>query len=170
MALTNIGGPIDPQLIFSKNKGKVHLTAKLKREYLEVLSRCGVKMRSAMAIGVCPQTIMNARKSDPKFEEAVQTAMELYRERIAFALQSRAVDGWDEPVFYRGEEVGSIRKYSDKLMELEAKRQIPEYRDHVSVDANVKGGVLVVGPSAGNPADWASQYGGASGDDEGAGE
>ena len=44
----------------------------------------------------------------------------------------RAQEGWDEPVYggrYRQEVVGSVRRYSDRLLELRAKALMPEYRD-----------------------------------------
>jgi len=34
------------------------------------------------------------------------------------AMQERAVDGWEEPVWYKGVQVGTVRKFSDKLLEL----------------------------------------------------
>jgi hypothetical protein len=30
----------------------------------------------------------------------------------------RAVQGWDEPVFHQGRKVGTIRKYSDRMLEI----------------------------------------------------
>ena len=37
-------------------------------------------------------------------------------ERVEAALQWRAVDGWLEPVFYRGKVVGHVRYFSDDLL------------------------------------------------------
>lgn len=39
----------------------------------------------------------------------------------------------------------TVRKYSDRMLELEAKRTNPGYREKGSIDMNVKGGILVVG-------------------------
>ena len=36
------------------------------------------------------------------------------------------MEGWEEPVFQRGELVGTITKYSDRLLELRAKGLMPE--------------------------------------------
>ena len=37
----------------------------------------------------------------------------------------RAVEGWDEPVFYKGDECGTIKRFSDKLHELLLKADDP---------------------------------------------
>jgi len=63
---------------------------------------------------------------------------------VSRAVHNRAIDGWLEPVFYKGELIGYIRKFSDRMLELQAKRYIPAYRDKAAVDLSVAGGVLVV--------------------------
>jgi hypothetical protein len=35
---------------------------------------------------------------------------------IRTALYRRGIDGWDEPVFHAGEEVGTVRRYSDRCL------------------------------------------------------
>ena len=47
----------------------------------------------------------------------------------------RALEGGEEPVFYQGKIVGSVRKYSDTLLMFMLKARRPErYRDRVGVD------------------------------------
>lgn len=77
-------------------------------------------------------------------EELVEMAHEFYREKISHVIHDRAVDGWEEPVYYQGECIGHVQKYSDRLLELQAKRHCPEYRDKSQVDHNVTGGVLLI--------------------------
>lgn len=42
------------------------------------------------------------------------------------ALQLRAVDGYEDPVYVKGVKVGTIRRYSDKLLELALKASDPK--------------------------------------------
>ena len=52
----------------------------------------------------------------------------------------RAAIGVDEPVFYKGEVVGHIRKYSDTLLMFLLKAHWPEkFRENVSIDQRVSG-------------------------------
>ena len=61
----------------------------------------------------------------PEFKElyglvkAIQEAV--LKAKREHALQTRAVDGWEEPVWWKGCQVGTVRKFSDKLLELALK-------------------------------------------------
>jgi hypothetical protein len=110
------------------------------REYQET----GLFNASARKAGVCAPTIRTARKEDAEFSAACDEALQNYREAIETEIKRRAIDGWLEPIYQKGEQVGEVRRYSDRMLELHAKRHIPEYRDKQSVDLSVHGGVLVV--------------------------
>lgn len=51
-----------------------------------------------------------------------------------------------------------VRKYSDRMLELEAKRVDPGYREKGSIDMNVTGGVLVV-PGMASEQEFERKYG-----------
>ena len=88
------------------------------------------------------------------FEEAMNTAMDnLEAEAIR-----RATDGVDEPVYYRGEEVGSINKKSDQLLMFLLKGNKSKYREKktdVNVNANV--GIALLPATASSVSDWEQQ-------------
>jgi len=67
-------------------------------------------------VGIHPSVFYRTRKNDSDFDEGVKYAMEQGYDLIEEEARRRAVDGVLEPVFYRGEEVGEIRKYSDQLL------------------------------------------------------
>lgn len=50
-----------------------------------------------------------------------------------------------------------VRKYSDRMLELEAKRVDPAYRDKGQMDVNVTGGILVV-PGKSTEEDFEKEY------------
>lgn len=57
----------------------------------------------------------------------------------------RAIDGWDEPVWHQGAEVGVIRKFSDRLLEFMGRMYLPEAREQVDVNvAGANGGPVRV--------------------------
>jgi hypothetical protein len=113
-------------------------------DILNEMSRYGCYGRACIAAGVSPTQWKRLRKDFPVLEELAGMAKEFYRQSIRRTIHNRAVEGWDEPVFFKGEEVGCIRRFSDRLLEMHAKRHCPEYRDRGQLDVNVSGGVLVV--------------------------
>lgn len=48
----------------------------------------------------------------------------------------------------------TIRKFSDRMLELDLKRVDPTYRDKSSVDVNATGGGVLVAPAGVSPEDW----------------
>lgn len=131
------------------HKPHLKLTDELKKRFVELLMQYGVKYKCAKAIGISPMTITNHLRQDEDFKEACEYAMQVFRDSIEETIIDRAIHGWDEPVYSQrlGVQIGTIRRFDNRLLELLAKRHIPEYREKQQVDVNVSGGVLVV-PSA----------------------
>ena len=127
--------------------------------YLELLAATGRKVSAYKAAGVLAERLRSLRESDPDFRAAEDEALRLYGESLEKEAHRRGAEGWDEPVFFKGEECGAVRRHSDRMLELLLKKNVPEFREKVSVDAEVKGGVLLVGgPTAKlpTPAEWAA--------------
>jgi hypothetical protein len=149
------GGLMDRRRKFTEEKA---------REYVKELARTGLIMRSATAVGVGWRAVRALRKRSPEFEEAVQDALELYREAIAAEIHRRALEGVETPVFgslgpgLGSGEVGHVRKYSDKLLELHAKRHIQAYREKAIIDANFSGGVLLVREPPKDEEEWRKRH------------
>lgn len=104
----------------------------------------GIIAHACISQGVSYRQFGDLCKAFPALQALKDEAKDLYRDKVSRAVHNRAIDGWLEPVFYKGELIGYIRKFSDRMLELQAKRYIPAYRDKSAVDLNVAGGVLVV--------------------------
>ena len=115
-----------------------------KARYLHSLMLTGQPNLSAQHAGVSPSCVKTHLTQDPDFKAAYDESMQNFREIIEVEIQRRALLGWDEPVYQLGEFVGTVRKHSDRMMELLAQRHIPEYKKNFTIDHNVSGGVLVV--------------------------
>lgn len=116
---------------------------------------------AAKAVGVHVSTVKNAIKTNPVFAAMVDEAKEVYKDRIMEAVYVRAVDGINEPIIggpNRDEIVAYKRVYSDRLLELEAKRVEPMYRDKAGIEINTGKGVLVVQGSGMTEDDWNKKY------------
>lgn len=121
---------------------------KAKQVYLNTYREHGLHGMAAKAAGVTRQCVEHHLEKDEDFLLLRTNAYNDYREAIEHEVKRRAIEGWDEPVFYKGDECGVVRKYSDRMLELHTKRHNPEYRDKQTIDLNATGGVLVV-PGAG---------------------
>lgn len=138
--------------------------------YLHELAATGLKGRAAEKAGVCMLTVSNRMDNDPDFTVARDAAMQIYNDMVSDAVRERGVIGWKESVYSKGIRViepvlnedgtqrmnaegeavfqyAFIRKFSDRMLELEAKRTNPEYRDKQTIDLNTKGGGVLVAPA-----------------------
>lgn len=152
------GGAID-EFLDHRKKHAVDFTDDRKLRYLRHLAATGRKQESALVAGIVQETARKHGKDDPDgFGAAVDRAIEFFREVVIDrAAHKFAVEGWTEPVFYKGEEVGSVWKFCPRTFELYAKRMHPEYRERVQADVNVSGGILVIPTSAPSLDEWQSE-------------
>lgn len=116
------------------------LMAKAKRwekAFLTALAERGVVSRAAEAAGINRGTAYRHKEASPEFSLAWDAAMEDATDVAEEEAFRRAVEGILEPVFYAGEEVATIRKYSDQLLVflLKARR----YRSQVEVTGADRG-------------------------------
>lgn len=99
----------------------------------------------ARELGVSGQAVDDAMVRDPEFGDAVYYANQRRIETLETEAYHRAVVGWDEPIYYKGIVIGSIRRKSDRLLELLLRAHRPDkYRDHAVIESAAGGGVLVL--------------------------
>jgi hypothetical protein len=125
--------------------------------YLGHLSVSGRKQHSAIMAGVSPGRMAYLMSKEDDLKALEMQALKSYCELIDAAMHARAIDGVEKCIYYKGKVVGTERHYSDTLLVALAKANNPKYREHLSVDANVRAGVLVVQASM-NPDDWEKEY------------
>lgn len=101
------------------------------------------KFLSALAAGITPtgaarkagigrRTFYDLRDRDLTFAAAWDAARQAAIDALEDSAFRRAVEGVEEPVFYKGEVVGTVRRPSDRLMELLLKAERPDkYRERV---------------------------------------
>ena len=94
--------------------------------FLILYSHFGVISKSAQAVGVGYDTIARQLKSDPVFKKLFERAKIVAADTVEAEVFKRAVEGWEEPVWYQGEIVGHTLKKSDRMLELLAKGVRPD--------------------------------------------
>lgn len=67
--------------------------------------------------------------SEPEYAEEFGKAHDEAVEVMIGEARRRAVEGTEKPVFYKGDECGAIREYSDNLLMFLIKKERPEYRE-----------------------------------------
>lgn len=154
---------LPPEFRVRKARLEAHeLTAKHVEMYLETLRTTGRKYDSCAAAGMS-YTWLKKLRQDPEFVGWEEEAMEAYRDAICKEAHRRAVDGWDEPIIGGKDKdvvVTTVRRYSDRLLELLLKRHIPEFREKWEGEVKVTGGVLVAPAAPASPEEWAKRWGG----------
>ena len=79
------------------------------------------------------------RRSNPEFAAEWDAAILMSVADVDDELVFRGVEGWDEPVWYEGVQVGSVRKYSDPQFSLLP--HVPEYWDGSAAVAGIMASV-----------------------------
>lgn len=121
-------------------KVEIDRTVILQAAFLAAFSKTGTIMKSAKIAKVSRADHYRWLKSDKtypaRFDQAQAEAI-TYLEDIA---TERATEGWNEPVYYKGESVGSVRKFSDALLMFMLKGAAPnKYRERI--DQNHTGAI-----------------------------
>lgn len=115
------------------------INSKDKNDFLNYYIQCGTISKAAKKAGISRQTHYDWLKNDKKgiyhraFEMADKMAADLLEEE-AFR---RAVEGDTQVVYYKGQEVGRKRVYSDQLLAILLKGKKPQYRENVEINNNV---------------------------------
>jgi hypothetical protein len=109
-----------------------------KLAFLAAFAALGNRSRAARAAGVSASLVYAWLKDDPAFEAAYANAAEVAAGLLEDEAVRRAAEGVMEPVFQAGRLVGSIRRYSDTLLQFLLRGAMPEkYAERHKVDHTV---------------------------------
>jgi hypothetical protein len=91
--------------------------------------------KACAAVGIARQTAYEWRHEDPDFAARWDGAMRIGVSALEDEAHRRGFDGVEEPVFHKGKECGTMRKYSDTLAIFLLKAHNPEkYRDNSKIE------------------------------------
>lgn len=132
------------------------MTPKRREVFLAELSRHGVFARAARAASPHSKTgaiysFRDLRDRDAEFAARCDEAMEQARAEIEMELHRRSVLGVDEPIYgTNGVQVGTRKRYSDKLLALRAQSMMPErYASRTVAQVEQTTTIVKVRPSLG---------------------
>jgi hypothetical protein len=88
------------------------------RAFLSVLAETGSVAQACAAVGIARSTAYKLRllPEAQSFRVAWEAAMAQGVRLLADTALARALDGVEEPVFWKGEQIGTKRRYNDRLL------------------------------------------------------
>lgn len=124
------------------------VTPERKQIFLRELRRHGIVLAAARAASpptasrtACVSSFYWTRNRDPEFAAEWDSALAEACAEVELEIHRRAVDGYEEPVYQKGELVGTITRYSDRLLELRAKGLMPDRYAIERRDVRIQGRV-----------------------------
>jgi len=117
-----------------KKNGNYRRTKNRDKRFFNCLETTGRVGESARYSGYSRTSVYQYRLDDAEFAEQWQASLDTYTESLEAEADRRAVNGIDEPVFYKGEMIATKKKYSDNLLMFRLKGISPDkYRERREV-------------------------------------
>ena len=91
-------------------------TPQVKSAFLTALTEGGEIIAACQAVNLSTQGAYRHRSLDPEFARAWDVARHHAKEVVFDRLTSRALDGWSENVYYRGELIGTRQRHDNRLI------------------------------------------------------
>lgn len=111
------------------------------KKFIQRLCQTGNVTAACKRAKITRQNAYLTRDADAVFKKAWDEALEIATENLELEARRRAEVGVLEPIYYKGDMVGTIRKYSDTLMIFLLKAHAPEkYRDNQRIEHTGAGG------------------------------
>jgi hypothetical protein len=109
-------------------------TAAAKRAFLDAFAQAGTCLGASKLSGVDDRNHYVWLQKSEQYRQEFAIAKERAAQVLEAEARRRAADGYDDPIFYNGVQVGHVRRYSDLLMIFLLKAAKPDiYRDYHSV-------------------------------------
>jgi hypothetical protein len=108
-------------------------------QYLEGVRQFGTLIHACQLAHVSPHTIYAWREHDETFVLRENEAQEHLTQDLEREALRRALEGFDRPVYQKGELVGYERVYSESLMNTLLRARRPDkYRENINVSGSVE--------------------------------
>ncbi|WP_156363875.1 hypothetical protein [Sphingomonas sp. Leaf357] len=95
------------------------------RTFLRGLAELGSVTDACKRVGMSRTSAERLRKRSPEFAAAWDKAVSIVAPILEQAAYERGVEGWDEPVFHGGVQVGVKRRYSDSCLGMLYRHRVP---------------------------------------------
>ncbi len=128
---------------------RTNRTPKKREAFLSVLAGGGSVTLASATAGIGRQRVYEWRQDDSDFATEWDVAVEAGTDVLEDEARRRAVEGVEEPVFFQGNTVGHVRRYSDTLLIFLLKGRRPKkFKDRVAHGGDETGPPIKHGVSA----------------------
>jgi hypothetical protein len=86
------------------------------KAFLAALEETGSVTEAAKAVGMGRSNVYQYKRNDQEFAAKWEQSLDVAADVLEDEARRRAFEGVEEPVFQKGEKVGTIRRYSDTLL------------------------------------------------------
>lgn len=118
-----------------------HLAHCARERFLAVLIETGNVSEAARAVNVSRNAVYLLKERDVGFAKLWDEAVETSIDALELEARRRALHGYEKPVWYKGEQVGTMTEYSDRLIELLLKAHRPnKFRERVELSQGQSSG------------------------------
>jgi len=105
------------------------------KAFLDALAETASVTASCEIAGLARRSVYEWRDQDPAFLDQWEAALELGTDALEDEAVRRASEGTDKPVFYKGQQCGKVREYSDVLLIVMLKaRRGDKFRDRAQIE------------------------------------
>lgn len=139
-----------------KNQQNQHMKDGWKEKFITSLRKKGNVSAAAKAAGINRCYAYETKEADKDFEKQWNSALEESCDLLEEEARRRAHDGVLEPVFYKGDKIALIRKYSDTLLIVLLKAHRPnKFRENAQIEhvGSNGGPIQVIGYRINEPSD-----------------
>jgi hypothetical protein len=141
-----------PRTIAHKDK---RTAKKRKKDFLLKLEATASMTRAAKLSNVPRRTVYDWIDNDEDFVKDLEKSKLIAVEALEDEALRRAFEGTERPVYQGGKKVGKIREYSDTLMVMLMKGNLPEkYKERFSGELTGKGGGPIKTHHTKDDIDW----------------
>lgn len=109
-------------------------TVARQEEFCAALAKGSTVLEACAIVGKSSTSAYRARDRIRGFRNRWDAGLEAARPNIEAEVMRRAVTGWEDPVFYRGKQVGVRRRYSDALLRMMYNRGVGDGPDTAIVN------------------------------------
>ena len=106
----------------------------IRKKFIDAIREHRSITKACEAVGKGRTTVYRWRKDNQEFQEEWDEAVETNVDDLEAGAMRRAIEGWLEPVYYKGEPKGVIRKFSNALTIFMLKKQRPKIYEDVIFD------------------------------------
>lgn len=109
---------------------KNYFTPEKQKLFLDTLKETASTTKASAIAGVGRRTVYTFREQHKSFAESFQEALDIGLDKLEDEARRRAYEGYDEPIFYKGQQVSLVKKYDPILLMFLLKAHRPEkYRE-----------------------------------------